>query len=206
MLAQHAKDEERHGVSDEVFEAPVQERRAEQPPVLPGRDRWPPEGAEIDDGLLAVDCVERDLDAEDEDQERDEPGRDARQPSHPALEVHAPRQQHVRGDPERALGVGRENLPGGVTGPVQRPSPVSSITPRASATRRSRLCSGSLVRSRTYRSRMVNLRLNSPKTTPADPGSRWTMMKFVLSRPKSDPRTRRSNESTIESSIAIAVR
>ena len=186
VLADHAQDEERDRIAEQMVEAAVQERRAEQAPILSGGDGGSEESADGHDAVSAVERVSGHLDGVNEGEQRDEADGDAGQAAHPALEIHPSRQQHVRRDAKRDLGVVRDaDLPAyraystrfagrrcrgssdgdwrrpdsqartrsrhlfNGPGQSQRPSPVSSITPRARPTRRSRRCSGSLVRSRT---------------------------------------------------------
>src|SRR5207253_11335383 len=131
VLAQQAEDEKRDGVADQVIEASVKERRAEQAPVLTGGDGRSEERAEGDDRVVGVEGIEGDLNAVDEEQQRNEASSDPRQPAHPALEVDAPREQHVGRDAQRAVCVVRgSSLPGGVIGPY---------TTRSAAGRRARL-------------------------------------------------------------------
>src|SRR5205823_8556390 len=171
--------------------AGVQEGRALEAPPLARQHAVAHQGARLHDAFPARERPGGELPSEQRHVRGDEQEDEGRGGPHAALEIDAavgPRREHVARDDDRLFPL-----------VAHRRSPVSSITPSASATRLSRTRAPSALRSRTWRSSSVNLRLNSP-TTSSEPSR--TMMKLVRSRPNRGPRRRRSSDRMMESSFA----
>ncbi len=138
VLADHAEDEERDRVADEVIQAAVEKRGAHQAPVLARDHALAHERPGRDDSRGRCERAQGRLCPEDHGEHADDRQRDGRRAAHPPLEVDAAGEQHVRRDAERRLG--RRH---------HRRSPVSSMIASASAMRRSRARPGSAERSST---------------------------------------------------------
>ena len=138
-LAQHAQDEERDPVADQVVHAAVEPGGAQEAPVFARGHALPRERAHRDDRFARRERADPDLDEEDRDQHHEDRHGQGRKPPHPPLEVDAAGEEHVGGDAQRRLGRGGH----------QRRSPVSSMTPSASAMRRSNVRPASAERSST---------------------------------------------------------
>src|SRR5687767_7062191 len=204
MLARHPENVEGHGVADDVLHIAVEHRGRQKTPPLALCDSLTHQGASGDDALLARQGAAGELPAKDRGETENQHQRRWWRIAHPLLEVHAyidwaRNVEHVGGDANRLLVRGRSALH--PAHPYRR-SPVSSITPSANPSRRSRSRRRSAERSSTYRSRMVGLRLNSPTTMSLSPR---VMRKFVRRRPNSGPSTRRRSDRMIESSFATYI-
>src|SRR2546425_1282347 len=141
VLAGHAHHIQHQAVADQVIPAGVQEGRALETPPLACQHTVAHQGTRLHDAFTARERPGGELPREQRYVRGNEQENEGRGSPHPALEVDAgvgPRREHVGGDDDRLFPL-----------VAHRRSPVSSITPSASATRRSRVRAPSALRSRT---------------------------------------------------------
>lgn len=156
VLARHADDVEDHHVAEEMPEAAVKKRGGDRPPPLagqhlgthqrPGFEEIRSGDPRLDQRLGIHEHARRDLPGEHGDVRHDEREHDGREMPHAALEIDPavgarrrsgpgrrgrPLRNHVRRDENRLFAGPSRPAVG------QRRSPVSSITPNATAMRRS---------------------------------------------------------------------
>src|SRR5439155_2079 len=143
VLAGHAHHIQHQAVADQVIPAGVQEGGALEAPPLARQHAVAHQGARLHDAFTARERPGGELPSEQRHVRGDEQEDEGRGGPHAALEIDAavgPRREHVARDDDRFFPL-----------VAHRRSPASSITPSASATRRSRTRAPSALRSRTCR-------------------------------------------------------